>query len=33
MTVLLGRDGYVPHAPTHGNTHTYPWQSAIQALP
>uniref|UniRef100_A0AAU2UYY4 Uncharacterized protein n=1 Tax=Streptomyces sp. NBC_00003 TaxID=2903608 RepID=A0AAU2UYY4_9ACTN len=33
VTVLLGGDGFTPHPPRHGNLDTYPWQTAIDALP
>jgi phosphopantothenoylcysteine synthetase/decarboxylase len=33
VTVLLGDEGFTPHRPRHGNLDTYPWQTAIDALP
>lgn len=33
VTVLLGKDGFVPHQRHHGNLDAYPWQAALDALP
>ncbi|RKN47204.1 flavoprotein [Streptomyces hoynatensis] len=33
VTVLLGGDGFVPHAPKNGSADTYPWEVALAALP
>lgn len=33
VSVLLGEGGHVPHPPRHGDVATYPWRSAIGALP
>ncbi|MGP9023182.1 flavoprotein (plasmid) [Streptomyces sp. BR1] len=33
VKLLLGGDGFTPHAPRHGNLDAYPWQAALDALP
>jgi hypothetical protein len=33
VTVLLGKGGFVPHVPKHGNADAYPWDVALNALP
>ncbi|WP_372458518.1 flavoprotein [Streptomyces niphimycinicus] len=33
VTVLLGKDGFTPHIPKHGDVDAYPWDVALAALP
>jgi len=33
VSVLLGEGGHTPHPPRRGDVTTYPWQSAVDALP
>jgi phosphopantothenoylcysteine synthetase/decarboxylase len=33
VTVLLGKGGFTPHIPKHGNVDAYPWDAALAALP